>query len=90
MAYPFCEAPKVIDFINQAKDHFGCECRHKDGIVGPRGEVVMSYLVREHEGRKFVTEPLPIESDERLAPDTLRRLCAQLDIPTSHFGFNLE
>jgi hypothetical protein len=89
MAYPFAKAPTVKEFVDKLKQDFNCTCEHLDGLVGPRGEVVISYLARKHNGDTLVSEPLPENKDERVSPDTLRRICAQLKADVKAFGLDL-
>lgn len=88
MAYPFAKAPTVKEFADKAKEN-GCVCEHIDGITGPRGAVVISYLKHDIGGKTLISEPLPSDPEERVSPDTMRRLCDQIALNPEIFGLNL-
>lgn len=90
MAYPFAQAPTVREFIDAAVHQHGCALEEMTGIEGPSGPVSFRYLSRRYEGSLVISEPIPPNPEERLAPDTLRRLCAQLKLKTAHFGYDLD
>lgn len=86
MAYPFSEAPTVEQFIQTACNKYKCELKTLSRpLYGPRGAVAIEYLKKS---QKF-SEPLPLDREERLGPESLRRLCGQLGIPVQAFGLQL-
>lgn len=87
MAYPFEQAPTVKDFCDKVKANYNCECKHIDGLHGPKGETVVSYLVRQHNSARLISEPLPEDPNERLSLDTIRRLCTQLKLEPPPYEF---
>lgn len=87
MAYPFEQAPTIKQFADRVKADYGCSCEHIDGLEGPRGAVVISYLTRQLNGKKLISEPLPENPDERLARETLRRLSQQLRLDPPPYPF---
>lgn len=90
MTYPFSQAPTVDEFIATATSKLGCTCTQIDGIVGPRGPEVLTYLHREtDDGRVVHTDALPKKRELRLKPDLLRHLCRRLEIDPAEFGLTL-
>ena|SRR5256885_14217699 len=86
MAYPFAQAPTTAEYVARLVRDHGCVLRNLDDeadyqIVGPRGPVQIKYLSRTVDGREFLSEPLPEDMDERLSPDSTRRLIVQLKLP---------
>jgi hypothetical protein len=90
VAYPFAQAPTVTEFVGAAVKRHGCTLEEIEHMVGPDGPISFQYLTRVHEGHLVISEPLPADPEERLAPDTLRRLCAQLRLKTVQFGYDLD
>lgn len=86
MAYPFAQAPTTRDFVEKAKG-LGCTCEQVDDVTGPRGDTVISYLKRKNGDGVLISEPLPEDPEERLAPDTLRRFCKQLKLDPPPYDF---
>jgi hypothetical protein len=80
MAYPFGQAPTVREFADSLKQ-YGCTIKKlKDRLAGPRGLVDVDYIHRNVDGQDLYSEPLP-DLDERLSPDTARRLMKHLRLP---------
>jgi len=82
MAYPFEQAPTFRDFAERAKK-YGCTLEVSgQSIAGPRGTVPIQYLRRTMQDNTIlISEPLPTEIDDRMSPDSARRLIAQLKLP---------
>jgi hypothetical protein len=81
MAYPFAQAPTVREVVDRLVSQHGCVLRELDAeLHGPRGPVKIQYLIRNVDGRDLLSEPLPSDLDERLSPDTARRLIVQLKL----------
>ena len=90
MAYPFVQMPTVAQFIAFCQDIHGAELRSTNGrIEGPRGRVDIQYLFRQPSKKAYYTEALPTDFNERMTPDTLRRLCKQIGVSEKEFGLNL-
>ena len=82
LPYPFHQAPTVQEFVDVATNPpVNAELKNAADIVGPRGKTVIRYL---HKDGSF-TEPLPEDFDERLGPDSLRRLCRQIGMDVADF-----
>ena len=83
MAYPFAQAPTVTEFVDRLRAH-GCEHRGlPPGIHGPHGPIEITYLLRKVGDKELLSEPLPTDHNERLSPDTVRRLLVQLELPAT-------
>jgi hypothetical protein len=81
MAYPFAQAPTVAEVVDRLVKEYGCVLRELDGeLHGPRGPVKIEYLTRTLNGGELLSEPLPSDLQERLCPDTARRLIVQLKL----------
>jgi hypothetical protein len=52
----------------------------KDRLAGPRGSVDVDYIHSNVDGEDLYSEALP-DLDERLSPDTARRLMKHLRLP---------
>ena len=88
MAYPFVQMPTVSEFVHFCEGQ-GAELRElKNDLVGPRGKVKIQFLYRK-KAKERITEPLPTNFNERLTPDTLRRLCRQIGVSVKDFGLHL-
>jgi hypothetical protein len=44
--------------------------------------VTIDYIARQVDGALLLSEPLPEDDEERLSPDTARRLIIQLRLPS--------
>jgi len=79
MPYPFAPMPTLGEFINRAISA-GCELRTMTGLIGPRGDATVRYLVRKV-GNVYRVLPLPgLSDDERLTPSTLESYELTLNI----------
>lgn len=83
MSYPFGKAPTVCEFVDRLVAEFNCQLHDLDGatLQGPRGEVKIQYVTRTYNGSDLVSEPLPESLEDRVSPDTARRLIVQLRLP---------
>lgn len=83
MAYPFEQAPTVEDFISNLTENYGCELRTlPSDLTGPRGDTKIRFLARTASGVLLFSEPLPSDLQDRLSPDSARRLIVQLRLPS--------
>lgn len=80
MTYPMAPALTLRQFIDKTVPHGVVERSVPGGMVGPRGDMKISYLEIARPGAIRVTEPLPENEESLLAWDTVRRLCRQLEI----------
>jgi hypothetical protein len=82
VAYPFTQAPTYRQFIDGLVANHGCQLRQLQGdLHGPRGPIKIAYLSRQVEGKVLLSEPLAEELDDRISPDSVRRLIVQLQLP---------
>lgn len=83
MSFPFQQAPTIQEFIDGLIAGHGCELHTLPAEVqlfGPRGPISVQYLLRNVEGGILTSEPLPEDLQDRLSPDTARRLIVQLKL----------
>lgn len=52
-------------------------------LRGPRGPTTIQYLARTVNGEALYSEPLPEDLQDRISPDSARRLIVQLKLPIS-------
>ena len=82
--------PTVAEFLKFCEEHANAELRTTKALLsGPKGRVKINYLFRRTGKKIWHTEPLPTDHNERMTPDTLRRLCKQIGISEKEFGLNL-
>ena len=90
-AYPFAQMPTMGEFIDRAKQDYGCEHEQDAiGVIDQDGEKRLSILRRTHENMQY-TVVLPSIADEtRLSLLMLRNLCRRLNISPADFGLGLD
>jgi len=76
------QAPTVEEFL-RSLEPLGCEVLTLNNpLTGPRGRVDVRYVRRVLDGAELLSEPLPTDLSERIAPDSMRRWIRQLKLPS--------
>ncbi len=81
--------PTWREFVAFVEENHDVQLKHSEiSIEGPDGQDLVQYLQREFHGESLVCL-VCIEDEERLLPDTIRSICAALQLPTEDFGLPL-
>lgn len=89
-AYPFTPSPSFKDFKDRLIEKYGCICTdwrldHDD----EPGVANLTRIERDVPGIGPVFYMLDLDPYERVGFDTIRSVCACLDIPPGEFGLHL-
>ena len=90
MSYPMGPAITFHQFIDRASSDYGVSKAQGPTVITATGRKTSLVLSRSVNGIPIDTTVFDIAEDERLLPNTIRRLCACLQIPPSDFGLHLE
>jgi len=82
MAYPFVQMPTLDQFGSEVEGNFEVEV--KAVSISPPQRYFLRVVSR---GKEIAFPPPSLHGRDRLTPTQLRSLCAQLEIPVTHFGF---
>ena len=90
MSCPMGPAMTLKQFLDQASSDYGASRAQGPSVMTATGRKTSIVLSRASNGRTIETTVFDMAEDERLLPNTVRRLCACLEIPPSDFGLHLE